>query len=89
MTGEILVEMCKSIFITIRKKLGVNECELLKTISLMSNITILKNRNISTKAKMNIAEIYTFWSILLYGCNCWTLFKVMWVYRRLIDVSLT
>ena len=38
-TGEIPTEMSKSIFIVLPKKPGATECELHRTISLMSHVT--------------------------------------------------
>ena len=40
-TGEIPEDLCRSIFIALTKKLGAVECELHRTISLMSHITKL------------------------------------------------
>ena len=40
-TGEIPEDICKSIFIALSKKPGAVECELHRTISLISHITKL------------------------------------------------
>ena len=40
-TGEIPEDLSKSIFIALPKRAGANECELHRTISLMSHITKL------------------------------------------------
>ena len=58
---------------------------------------IFTNRNISLKTKMNALRAYV-WSVLLYGCECWTLIKdlekkleaaEMWFIRRIMKVSWT
>ena len=36
---------------------------------------ILTNRNIKVDTKINTLKAYIIWSILLYGCECWTLTK--------------
>ena len=43
-TGEIPVDLSKSIFIALLKRAGANECELHRTISLLSHITKLTLR---------------------------------------------
>ncbi|GFO12460.1 transposon tx1 uncharacterized 149 kda protein [Plakobranchus ocellatus] len=59
-TGQIPTDLSKSIFIALPKKTGATECELHRTISLMSHITkillkiiMLRIRN---KMKPEIAE---------------------------------
>ncbi|GFO20031.1 endonuclease-reverse transcriptase [Plakobranchus ocellatus] len=56
-----------------------------------------QQRKISLKTRINVMRAYV-WSILLYGCECWTLPKdteqrpeavVMWFIRRIIKVSWT
>ena len=58
---------------------------------------IFTNRNISFKTKMNTLKAYV-WSILLYGCECWTLTKdlekrleatELWFIRRILKISWT
>ena len=36
--------------------------------------TIFTNRNITINTKINTLKEYV-WSVLLYGCECWTLSK--------------
>ena len=59
--------------------------------------TIFTNRNIKLNTKFNTMKAYV-WSILLYGCECWTLTKPlerkleaveMWFIRRIMRVSWT
>ena len=59
-TGEIPTEMSKSIFIALPKKPGATECELHRTISLMSHVMkvllrviMMRERN---KIRLEIAE---------------------------------
>ena len=56
---------------------------------------ILKNRNITLLTKLKVIKSYV-WSILLYGCECWTITKdtekrleavEMWFIRRLLGIS--
>lgn len=58
---------------------------------------IFTNSNISRKTKIHVMRAYV-WSILLYGCECWTLTKntekrleavEMWFIRRIMKVSWT
>ena len=53
-SGEIPVDMCKSIFIMIPKKPGANECGLHRTISLMSHLTKLLLRILLLRMKSKI-----------------------------------
>ena len=57
--------------------------------------TILKNRNISFSTKLKVFKTYV-WSILLYGCETWTITAEtkknleaaeMWFYRRMLRIS--
>ena len=57
--------------------------------------TILKNRNISFSTKLRVLKTYV-WSILLYGCETWTITAEikknleaaeMWFYRRMLRIS--
>ena len=57
--------------------------------------TILKNRNISFSTKLKVLKTYV-WSILLYGCETWTITAgtkknleaaEMWFYRRMLRIS--
>ena len=57
--------------------------------------TILKNRNISFSTKLRVFKTYV-WSILLYGCETWTITAEtkknleaaeMWFYRRMLRIS--
>ena len=57
--------------------------------------TILKNRNISFSTKLRVLKTYV-WSILLYGCETWTITAEtkknleaakMWFYRRMERIS--
>ena len=57
--------------------------------------TILKNRNISFSTKLRVLKTYV-WSILLYGCETWTITAEtkknleaaeMWFYRRMVRIS--
>ena len=59
--------------------------------------SIFTNRNIKVYAKINNLKAYI-WSILLYGCECWTLTKdlerrleaaEMWYIRRGMRISWT
>ena len=59
--------------------------------------TIFKNRNITINTKINTLEAYV-WSVLLYGCECWTLNKdaerkleaaELWFLRRMLRTSWT
>ena len=69
----------------------------------MSNDTFTKvksiftNRNIRLSTKVNTMKAYI-WSILMYGCECWTLTKdlerrleaaEMWYLRRIMRISWT
>ena len=58
---------------------------------------ILTNRNVTMTTKTRILKTYI-WSVLLYGCECWTINKVMerkleaaemWFIRRMLRVSWT
>ncbi|XP_020910637.1 uncharacterized protein LOC110248415 [Exaiptasia diaphana] len=49
--SQIPVKMCKSIFITLPKKLGANKCELHRTISLKSHVTKLVLRILLERIK--------------------------------------
>ena len=53
-TGEIPEDLSKSIFIALPKRAGANECELHRTISLMSHITKLTLRIIMNRARSRI-----------------------------------
>ena len=57
--------------------------------------TILKNRNISFSTKLRVLKTHV-WSILLYGCETWTITAEtkknleaaeMWFYRRMLRIS--
>ena len=57
--------------------------------------TIVKNRNISFSTKLKVLKTYV-WSILLYGCETWTITSEtkknleaaeMWFYRRMLRIS--
>ena len=59
--------------------------------------SIFTNRNIKVYTKINTLKAYI-WSILLYGCECWTLTKdlerrleaaEMWYIRRIMRISWT
>ena len=58
---------------------------------------ILKNRNISFSTKWRVLKTYV-WSILLYGCESWTITTEtrkrleaaeMWFFRRMLRISWT
>ena len=58
---------------------------------------IFTNRNISLSTKLNTLKTYV-WSVLLYGCECWTLTPElerrleaaeMWFIRRIMKISWT
>ncbi|KAG1651849.1 Tyrosine-protein phosphatase 69D [Nymphon striatum] len=58
---------------------------------------ILMNRNISMTTKIRVLKTYV-WSVLLYGCECWTFNKEiemkleateMWLIRRMMRISWT
>ena len=53
-TGEIHPDLCKSIFVTLPKKPGATECELHRTISLMSHITKILMRVIMARTRKAI-----------------------------------
>ena len=53
-TGTFPDELSKSIFIAIRKKIGTTECELHRTISLMSHVTKIILRVILLRARSKI-----------------------------------
>ena len=53
-TGEIPEDLSKSIFIALPKRAGANECELHRTISLMSHITKLTLRITMNRARSRI-----------------------------------
>ena len=57
--------------------------------------TILKNRNITMDTKLRALKSYV-WSILLYGCECWTITDdtekklkatEIWFLRRMLRIS--
>ena len=59
--------------------------------------SIFTNRNIRLKTKFNVLRAYV-WSVLLYGCECWTLTQdlerrleatEMWFVRRILKISWT
>ena len=59
--------------------------------------TILTNRNIKITTKVRVLKTYV-WSVLLYGCECWTINKEiekeleeaeMWFIRRMMRISWT
>ena len=59
--------------------------------------SIFTNRNMKVYTKINTLKAYI-WSILLYGCECWTLTKdlerrlestEMWYIRRIMRISWT
>ena len=59
--------------------------------------TVLKSRNIKFETKILIMKTYI-WSVLLYGCECWTISKTMekrlvalemWFLRRIFRISWT
>ena len=57
--------------------------------------SVFTNRNISLSTKLNTLKAYV-WSVLLYGCECWTLTKdlekrleaaELWFIRRTLKIS--
>ena len=75
----------------IKKRIGQSEA----TFTNMK--CIFTNSNICRKTKIHVMRAYV-WSILLYGCECWTLTKntemrleavEMWFIRRIMKVSWT
>ena len=59
--------------------------------------SVFTNRNISLSTKLNVLRAYV-WSVLLYGCECWTLTPdlerrleatEMWFIRRILKISWT
>ena len=59
--------------------------------------SVFNNRNISLPTKINTLKAYV-WSVLLYGCECWTLTTElerrleaveMWFIRRIMKISWT
>ena len=59
--------------------------------------SLFNNRNITLKTKLRLLKTYV-WSILMYGCECWTLKKdhiarleatEMWFLRRLLRIPWT
>ena len=59
--------------------------------------SIMTNRNIKMETKFRILKAYV-WSILLYGCECWTITNIirkrleateMWFLRRILKISWT
>jgi hypothetical protein len=55
-SGEIPEDMCKSVFIAIPKKTNASECEMFRTISLLSQITKIILRVLMTRARRKISE---------------------------------
>ena len=64
-------------------------------VSFQKMSTSLKNRNISFSTKLRVLKTYM-WSILLYGCETWTITAEtkknleaaeMWFYRRMVRIS--
>ena len=53
-SGEIPTEMCKSVFITLPKSPGATECELHRTISLMSHMTKLLLRILMVRMRKSL-----------------------------------
>ena len=58
---------------------------------------IMRNMNICTATKIRVMKAYV-WSVLLYGCECWTISKEMekkleaaemWFLRRMLQISWT
>ena len=75
----------------IRKRIAISK----DTFSKMK--PIFTNRNLGHDTKMRALKAYV-WSILLYGCECWTLTKdterkleavEMWYIRRIMKISWT
>ena len=78
------------------------ETEIKKTIALSKDTftkmkSIFTNRNIKVYTKIDTLKAYI-WSILLYGCECWTLTEdlerrlegaEMWNIRRIMRISWT
>ncbi|GFO04703.1 endonuclease-reverse transcriptase [Plakobranchus ocellatus] len=56
-TGQIPTDLSKSIFIALPKKPGATECELHRTISLMSHITKILLKIIMLRIRNKISEI--------------------------------
>ena len=63
----------------------------------MGLASIMKNRNIKVCTKLLILKGYV-WSVLLYGCECWTIDNEamkrleaaeMWFFRRMMRISWT
>ena len=59
--------------------------------------TLFKNRNLSLESRKRMVKTYV-WSILLYGCETWTISRSMekrleaaemWMWRRVLNVSWT
>ena len=81
---------------------GKSETEIKKRISMAKDTfskmkAIFTNRNISTSTKINTLKAYV-WSVLLYGCECWTLNKdterrleaaELWFLRRMMRIAWT
>jgi len=75
----------------IKKRMAMSK----ETFSKMG--TVLKNRNIQFQTKIQIMKTYI-WSVLQYGCECWTISKEMekrlnalemWFLRRIFRISWT
>ena len=79
-----------------------SDTEIKQRIALSNNTftkikSIFTNRNIKVYTKLNTLKAYI-WSIVLYGCECWTLTKdleirlevaEMWYIRRIMRISWT
>ena len=88
--GYTITQNAKSI-IEIKKRIAMSK----DTFNKMKSI--FTNRNITINTKINTLKAYV-WSILLYGCECWTLNKdtekrleaaEMWFLRRIMKISWT
>ena len=75
----------------IRKRIAMSK----ETFTQMRSL--FNNRNLALKTKTRMLKAYV-WSLLLYGCECWTLNKTltskleateMWYLRRILRISWT
>ena len=75
----------------IKKRIALSKDTFMKMKS------VFTNRNISLRTKLNTLKAYV-WSVLLYGCECWTLTPElekrleaveMWFIRRILKISWT
>ena len=81
---------------------GKSDAEIKKRIAMAKETfrkmkTIFTNRNININTKINALKAYV-WSVLLYGCECWTLnndtkkrleVAELWFLRRILRISWT